>query len=196
LPGLAANSLATGASDLVSPRTGRRWSGGTFRSRGYSLTAPGLDFHRLGKPAIATRRCPWSGKPAVAIGRPEHPQDPIGIAQRRLPTPCGNRHTQHKNPTEHRRTHVRDKARIRGQLPQVADAHPLQEGLIRQPARSAQDADSAPLRQVSDLPDTPARMTRCKGNPLRFAVREAVDPFPSTNRLCPFCNRNAAVKPP
>ena len=40
LPGLAANSLATGASDLVSPRTGRRWSGGTFRSRGYSPTAP------------------------------------------------------------------------------------------------------------------------------------------------------------
>jgi hypothetical protein len=59
--------------------------------------------------------------------------------------PYGNRHAQHPSPKEQRKTHVRNQAQIRGQLPQAAIAHPLQEGPVRQPARSAHEKPAGAL---------------------------------------------------
>ena len=70
---------------------------------------------------------------------PNPEKSPIGIAQRWLPTPGGNRHLQHPSTRKQRKTQVRDEARIRGQLPQAAAAHPLQERPIRQPPRPVQE---------------------------------------------------------
>ncbi len=80
-----------------------------------------------------------SGSSGGDTSHAEPPRSSIGVPQRRLPTPCGNPHTRHRSTREQRRTHVRDQARIRGQLPQAAAAHLLEEGPVRQPARSAQN---------------------------------------------------------
>jgi hypothetical protein len=131
---------------------------------------------RSDKRVIDTRRYP-----AERGRRPERPADQEHKSCRTQKGPLSEQQTMAaealqqsayaaSGSRQQRRPHVRDEARIRGQLPQAAATHPLQEGPIRQPRGRPEKA--LPGLQVAAL-NEPVFVTT-NGRRRKITKREAV----------------------